>query len=87
MVKTSYCHRENLEYVAPLHSKQFLTLCKDGCYFGCHCLVRDECPLKIKYLTPNTLYEAKFSNKTNNESKRYDRASEIQFKEKFRNHT
>ena len=38
----------------------------------------------IKCLTPNIVYEAKVSNKTNNECNRYLSASNTLFKEKFR---
>ena len=47
------------------------------------------CPLDNHCLTPNTVYEAKASNKTNNECKRYlkHHSSETPFKKRFRNHT
>ena len=49
-------------------------------YFRCSSRVRGECPLDNKCFTPNTVYEAKVSNKTNNECKRYLGASETSFK-------
>ena len=56
-------------------------------YFGCNWRVRNECPLDNKCLPPNIVYEAKVSNKTNNECERYLGASETPFKEIFRNYT
>ena len=55
--------------------------------FGCNCRVRNECLFKNKCLTSNIVCEAKVSNETNNECKRYLGASETPFKRRFRNHT
>ena len=78
-VKISYCCMRNMESVILSRNKQILNLSKE--YFGCNYKVRNKC------LTPSTVYEAKVSNKTNNECKRYLGASETPFKERFRSHT
>ena len=75
----------NMEFLISSHNKQILNPTKE--YFGSNCSVRNDCPLDNKCLTPNIVYEAKVSNKTNNECKRYLGASETPFKERFRNHT
>ena len=75
----------NIESVILSHNKQIFNPSKE--YFGCNYRVRNECPLDNKCLTPNTVYEARVTNKTNNDCKRYLGASEIPFKERFRNHT
>ena len=84
-VKINYCCMRNMESVISSHNKQILNPSKK--YFGCNCRVRNESPFDNKCLTPNIVYEATVSNKTNNEFKRYLGASETPFKERFRNHT
>ena len=84
-VKISYCCMRNMECVILSRNKQILNLSKE--YFGCNYRVRNECPLDNKCLTPSIVYEAKVTNKTNNECKRYLGASETPFKERFRSHT
>ena len=74
----------NIESEISPHSKQILNPGKE--YFECNCRVRNECNLDNKCLTPNTAYEAKVSNETNDECKIYLGASETTFKERFRNH-
>ena len=74
-----------MESVILSRNKQILNLSKE--YFGCNYRVRNKCPLDNKCLTPSIVYEAKVSNKTNNECKRYLGASETPFKERFRSHT
>ena len=84
-VKVSYRCMRSMESVISSHNKQLSNPSRE--YFGCNCRVRIKCPLDNKCLTPNIVYEAKVSNKTNNECKRYLGASETPFKERFRNHT
>ena len=52
----------NIGSVILLHNKQVLNPNKE--YFRCNHKIKDECPLDNKCLTPNTVYEAKFSNET-----------------------
>ena len=52
-VKRSYCCMKNMKSAISSHSKQSLNPTKE--YFGCNCRVKDECPLDIKCLTPNTV--------------------------------
>ena len=84
-VKISYGCMRNMESVISSHNRQILNPSKE--YFGCSCRVRNECALDNKCLTPNIVYEAKVSNRGNNECKRYLGASETPSKERFRNHT
>ena len=84
-VKISDCCIKNMETVISPHNKQILNPSKK--YFGCNCRVRNECPLDNKCLPPNIAYEAKVSNETNTECKRYLGASETPIEERFRNHT
>ena len=74
-----------MKSVISSQNKQILNPCRE--YFGCNCRVQNECPLDNKCLTPNIVYEAHVSNKTNNKCKRYHGASETPFKERFRNRT
>lgn len=53
---------KNMGSVILSHNKQVLNPNKE--YFGCNHKIKDECPLGNKCLTPNTVYEAKFSNET-----------------------
>ena len=75
----------NMESVISSHNKQILNPSKE--YFWYNCRVWNEYLLGNKCLTPNTVSEAKVSNKTNNKCKRYLGASETPFKRRFRNHT
>ena len=75
----------NMESAISSNNKKFLNPSKE--YIGCISRVRDECDLDNKCLTHKFVYQAKVSNKTNNEFKRYLGASETQFKERLRNHT
>ena len=75
----------NMETVISLYNKQILNPSKE--YFGCNCRAQNECPLDNKCFTPNTVYEAEISYKTNHECKKYLGASGTPFKERFRNHT
>ena len=82
-VKISYCCMRNMESVTSSRNKQILNPTKEN--FGCNCRVWNECPLDNNCLTPNIVYGAKVSNKTNNECKRYIGASETLFKKRFKN--
>ena len=48
---------------------------------------KKHCPLDIKYLPPNIIYEAHISNNTNDEYKKYVGAAETSFKKRQSNHT
>ena len=74
----------NMESVISSLKKQILNPSKE--YFGCNCRVRNEYPLDNKFLTLNTVYEAKVSNDTIDECKRYLGASKTLFKERLRKH-
>ena len=74
-----------METVISSHKKEILYPSKE--YFECICRIRNEWPLDNKCYIPNIMYEAKVSNKTKNECKKYLSASETPFKEIFRNHT
>ena len=84
-IKISNCCMRNMETVISSHNKQILNPSKE--YFRCNYRVPNECLLDNKCLTPNIVYEAKVSNETNNEYKKYLGGSETQFKERSRNQT
>ena len=69
-VKISYCSVKNMGSIISSHNKQVLQLQKKENY-----------PLNNKCLTPNIIYEAKISNNTNDEHKKYLGAAETSFKE------
>ena len=51
------------------HNKQVLQ--PRNVYCGCNYRQKKNCPLDGKFLTPNIIYDAKISNNTNNEHKKY----------------
>ena len=84
-VKISYCCMQNMGSGILSDNTQVLNPRKE--HFAYSCRVSDECSKNNKYLVLNVGYEARDSNKTSDECKRYLGASETPFKERFRNHT
>ena len=78
-VKISYCSVKNMGSIISSHKKQVLQLRNK--IYGCNCRKKKTIPLDNKCLTPNIIYEAKISNNTNDEHKKYLGAAETSFKE------
>ena len=55
--------------------------------YGCHCRVRNDCPLQHKCLTPAIVYQATFTNNKDDIEKIYYGLCETAFKERHQNHS
>ena len=77
-VKLSCSRAKNIASIIASHDRSILKT-NDQSY-GCNCMVRNNCPLRHKCLTPGIFYEAAAINNENDEEKIYYGLCETAFK-------
>ena len=76
---------KNMCFIIFSYNKQVLQPQNENYVFNCR--KKGNCQLDNKSLTPNIIYDAQITSKTNEEHKKYLGAAEISFKERYSNHT
>ena len=65
---------KNMDSIISSHNKQVLQPHNKN--YGCNCRKKENFPLDNKCLTPNIIYKAQITNKTNDEYEKYLGAAE-----------